>query len=136
MSLSMGSPSAALRFSAALRNPVHASAINFPRVADVRPYLLRCLSKSRRVRSWGDSTPGPLGLNVPEGLVSAKDIQQFNDQHIGIAYAVLAPSKSHFMNSACWTKLLRRRGRFKKQRIVFQPLSFRGGGNIFQGSTM
>lgn len=69
------------------------------------------IAQSRRsitvmTSSWGDCSPGPLGLCIPEGMVSAEDIRKFNDQHRGEAWAVASQSKSHFMTGTLWTQML------------------------------
>ena len=56
--------------------------------------------------SWADSTPGPLGLNIPEGMLSAREVRQFNEKHAGKAFAVISSSKSHFMTGSSFTELL------------------------------
>eukprot|EP00438_Fugacium_kawagutii_P029399 Skav223380 [mRNA] locus=scaffold2634:201140:209818:- [translate_table: standard] len=69
------------------------------------------IAQSRRsitvmTSSWGDCSPGPLGLCIPEGMVSADDIRKFNDAHRGEAWAVASQSKSHFMTGTLWTQML------------------------------
>lgn len=56
--------------------------------------------------SWGDCTPGPLGLCVPSGLMPASELKKFNDAHIGVAHAIVSGSRSHFMTGSTWTELL------------------------------
>eukprot|EP00438_Fugacium_kawagutii_P012202 Skav207860 [mRNA] locus=scaffold1988:72409:76968:- [translate_table: standard] len=56
--------------------------------------------------SWGDCTAGPLGMNIPAGLLPQKSLDKFNDEHRGEAYAVMSSSRSHFMTSPSWTDML------------------------------
>ncbi len=56
--------------------------------------------------SWGDCSPGPLGINIPSGLMSETEVKRFNERHIGVAHAIISPTKSHFMVGQSWTRLL------------------------------
>lgn len=56
--------------------------------------------------SWGNCTPGPLGLCVPQDLISASVLKTFNEKHIGEAFAVQSGNRSHFMNGATFNEML------------------------------
>ncbi|CAK9029025.1 unnamed protein product [Durusdinium trenchii] len=49
---------------------------------------------------------GPLGLNLPAGSMDEAEVRKFNSDHAGEAFAILSDSRSHFMTSACFTKML------------------------------
>ncbi|CAK9039841.1 unnamed protein product, partial [Durusdinium trenchii] len=48
----------------------------------------------------------PLGLNLPAGSMDEAEVRKFNSDHAGEAFAILSDSRSHFMTSACFTKML------------------------------
>lgn len=56
--------------------------------------------------SWGDCSPGPLGINIPAGLISEEEVLKFNRAHVGVAHALISESRSHFMTGASFAALL------------------------------
>eukprot|EP00434_Breviolum_minutum_P031218 symbB.v1.2.027609.t1/scaffold2843.1/size69054/7 len=56
--------------------------------------------------SWGDCTPGPLGMCVPSGLMPESELKKFNEAHRGVAYAIMSSGRSHFMTGSTWTEML------------------------------
>ena len=56
--------------------------------------------------SWGDMTPGPIALHIPQGLVRESAVREFNASHRGRAYALYSETKSHFMTSQTFSELL------------------------------
>lgn len=56
--------------------------------------------------SWGDMTPGPIALHIPQGMVREADVRSFNEQYRGRAYALYSEGSSHFMTSQTFNELL------------------------------
>ena len=56
--------------------------------------------------SWGDMTPGPLAIHIPQGLVKPSIVRDFNAKHRGVAFAAFSESSSHFMTSQTFNELL------------------------------
>ena len=56
--------------------------------------------------SWSDGSPGPLGFSVPEGVMSASEIRQWNLSHKGTSWVMSSGTGSHFMSADCWMVML------------------------------
>ena len=73
----------------------------------VKDHISRArVSMTVMTSSFGDCRPGPLGLNLPAGSMDEAEVRKFNSDHAGEAFAILSDSRSHFMTSACFTKML------------------------------
>ena len=56
--------------------------------------------------SWGDCSAGPLGLCIPDSLLPQKELDKFNKENAGRAFAVRSGGRRHFMTSASWIEML------------------------------
>lgn len=56
--------------------------------------------------SWGDMTPGPLAIHIPQGMIKMSAIRDFNAKHVGKAFALFSESTSHFMTAQTFNELL------------------------------
>ncbi|CAK9118440.1 unnamed protein product, partial [Durusdinium trenchii] len=64
------------------------------------------LSLTIMTSSWADCSPGPLGIHVPAGVMDEKDLQDFNQAHVGDAVAISSDTRTHFMSGTTWNQLL------------------------------
>lgn len=64
------------------------------------------LSLTIMTSSWADCSPGPLGIHVPAGVMDEKDLQDFNQAHVGDAVAISSDTRTHFMSETTWNQLL------------------------------
>ena len=51
--------------------------------------------------SWSDGSPGPICFCLPEGRLTAEEMKQWNDAHVGESYVMSSGSKTHFMTADC-----------------------------------
>ena len=67
---------------------------------------------------WGDGSAGPLGITVPEGMLTAKFIAEVNRERQGKVYILTSGSNTHFMNAETTVELLEKlfMPAFKRQR--------------------
>ena len=67
---------------------------------------------------WGDGSAGPLGITVPEGMLTAKFIAKVNRERQGKVYIMTSGSNTHFMNAETTVELLEKlfMPAFKRQR--------------------
>ena len=56
--------------------------------------------------SWGDMTPGPIALHLPQGLVAESSVREFNCTYRGRALALYSEGNSHFMTGQTFNELL------------------------------
>ena len=93
-----------------------------PRVQD-EDFRLDPIRNARRAMTcctsvWGDGSGGPLGITVPEGMLTAKFIAQMNRERQGKVYIMTSGSNTHFMNAETTVELLEKLfiPAFKRQR--------------------
>lgn len=56
--------------------------------------------------SWSDGAPGPLAFCVPEGRMTAAEMNAWNLSHEGTSYVLSSGSNTHFMTGESWCVLL------------------------------
>jgi len=56
--------------------------------------------------SWSDGTPRPLAFCVPEGRMTAAEMNAWNLSHEGTSYVLSSGSNTHFMPGESWCVLL------------------------------
>ncbi len=50
--------------------------------------------------TWADGTAGPLGICIPNGFLSLKDMEEINKKYLGSVHIFLSGSENHFMNAS------------------------------------
>ena len=58
-----------------------------------------CCAMTCCISVWGDGSAGPLGITVPEGMLTAKFIAKVNSERQGKVYIMTSGSNTHFMNA-------------------------------------
>ena len=57
--------------------------------------------------TWSDGSPGPLGVSVPEGMLSSDTISDLNKTFMCRAFVLSSEQKSHFMTAETWLSMLK-----------------------------
>ena len=57
--------------------------------------------------TWSDGSRGPIGISVPEAMLSSEMISELNKKFMNRAFVLSSEGKSHFMTADTWTSMLK-----------------------------